>query len=394
MRFTRRQILVGAATGLAGAGWYARTRRWEFSTFQVGRRAPWAHQLVTAYGEWSPTGNINLIDPPRPSYLAFVNADSFSTRTFRVPFRAHTCIQNPKRPDELVLIPKWWTSIFRFNHREGKLAGAASAPRDHRYFGHGTWDPEADGMWISIHDDRRKRGKVVLVDGDLNVRAEIDTQGMFPHEIQMVEPGVLLVANSGDYSGDHLELPFERRVPSLTWIRSRDGAVLQRVEFPQSLGIAGVSHFAYIPEKREVITGTMIVNQSMPTVVYRVPESSRPERLFADPKDERSFRGEIVSLAYCPDDGCVVWSHSLAPGVFAYDIHKGGLAKLVTPEPAKAVAAYDGKIIIGRGGKPLLLGYSGGRLDVRGEGPPVERYWTPEAPMVDMKWGSHFNLVV
>jgi hypothetical protein len=339
------------------------------------------YELALAYGDWVGT-EIEKVDPPLPSYLVFLNPETYKMTTFNVPFRVHMLVQNPRRPESLVLISKWGTQIAAFDRRAGKVTSVMEAQPNHRFFGHAVW--EGDGFWVTEMDDVNHRGKLVFRGPDLQVRREMSSHGIFPHEVQMAGDGLLLVANSGDFIAKYDSLlPHEARVASLSWISSSTGEIRRRVEFPEHLGRAGCSHFAQIPGRGEVFCGTMIVDQNLPTVAWRIFADNRVQQIEAAPNVQDQFRGEIVSFGYCRDAGRVFWSHSKAKGVFSYDLRAGRYAELSVPHSAKGLIGLEHDVLIANGDGPKLIGWRDGHAGVRATAPRLER--------AILQWGSHFS---
>lgn len=340
-------------------------------------------ELAVAYGDWVGS-TIDKIDPPLPSYLVFVNPSTYKMQHFKVPFRVHMLVQNPRDPDALILISKWGTQIASFSRKQGRVTKVKEAQPQHRFFGHAVWDKEHDGFWVSQMDDANTAGKLVLRGADLEVRREIPSHGIFPHEVQHAGPGRILIANSGDFYGGHTSLPLAQRISNLTWLSTETGEIQRRVEFPDQLGHAGASHFQQIPGTGEVFSGTMIADQNSPSVVFRVSADNKVTQLQSLAKDV--FRGEIVSFGYCADAGRVFWTHSKAEGVFSFDIRHGEYAELSVPKSAKGLIAFKHDVLIANGDRPKLLDWKSGRVSVKGTGPRLEP--------VMLQWGSHFSKIL
>jgi hypothetical protein len=377
----RRTFVISSVTAAAGVGALG-LGRWIYS----GQ----PYKLAIAYGDWVDT-DVELVDPPKPSYLALLDPSTLEAQLFPVPFRVHNSIQNPSRPEEVILIPKWGTSLAIFNQKEGRVTKVQEGPADHRYFGHGVWDAHAGGLWISQQNDRTTTGKLTLVNGDLQPLRDIPAGGLFPHEVQMAAPGVLLVATSGDFDNKHGNLAPQQRLAGLNWVRTRDGGFDRQVRFPEQVGVAGVSHFAQVPSTGEVFTGTMIRDQELPSVFYRVGRTGEPEQIHAQKHVANLFRGEIVSVAYNESTAQVIWTHSKSQGVFALAAGARA-AELVASVKAKALASISGEVLIAKGGEPVLLKFDGQTAHRRAHGPEVENYWDHKT--IRLEWGSHFNKVL
>ncbi len=346
-----------------------------------GSGLPSEFELVSGYGRWVDSA-IDQIDPSLPSRLVIFNPGSGAMHDFPVPFRIHMAVQNPRRPEQLILISKWGTEIASFNRTSGSVEGTASSAKGRRFFGHAVWDPKEDGFWISEQDDLDFRGRIVLRGHDLAIRREMESHGLYPHDVQMPEPGVLAVANNGDFYGieeSDFNPPRELRVSNVTWIDTRSGRVLRQVRFPELLGRAGASHFQSLPERAALVGGKTRGDDDA-SVVIRVAQDGSYRFLKPTAGSESYYQGEAISFAL--DGDRIVWTHSKEKAVFSAALD-GDQAHLLTPTRSRGIAAWDDELIVSHAKKPILLKIKGKDVVAEIDGPSLDGH----------RWGSHLSRI-
>ncbi len=336
-------------------------------------------ELATAYGDWVESF-IEKVDPPLASEIVFFDPGSMRLKNFKVPFRVHMLVQNPKQREQLVMVSKWGRQIASFDRARGKITKVKELPEGRRFFGHAAWDSEAGGFWVTEQDDKKIAGRLTLRGPDLEVIREYSSFGIFPHEIRMIEPGVLLAANSGDYFKRYLDgsVPLDRRISNLSWIDTHSGSLKNQVRFPKILGTAGASHFMPVPGTDLIFVGTMSALTEQPTTVLRV-DKDQVTQLAGDPNGEESYRGEVVSFAMADHNQRVMWTHSKARGVFSSTLAEGAKARLVIPASSRGIASVDGDVIVAHANKQLLLRLRDGEVVQKTLGPDLAGH----------RWGSH-----
>ncbi len=340
-------------------------------------------EFASGYGPWVDSA-IDRVDPALPSRLVIFNPGNGRMVDFPVPFRVHMTVQNPRRLEQLILISKWGAEIASFDRAAGRVDKVLSAPEGRRFFGHAVWDESEDGFWVTEQDDRDFRGRIVLRGADLSARREIESCGIFPHDVQMPEPGVLAVANNGDFYGLEKSavagLPPDWLVSNMVWLRTATGKATRQVRFPELLGRAGASHFQTLPNGT-VFVGGKTRSEDDPSVVIRIPPEG-PFRILKPAKGSGShYQGEAISFAL--DGDRVVWTHTKEKGVFSAN-RDGDVATLVAPARSRGIAAWDGGLIVSHAKKQLLLRIEKNTVVREYEGPSLDGY----------RWGSHLSRIV
>ncbi|MGE4132378.1 MAG: DUF1513 domain-containing protein [Bdellovibrionales bacterium] len=368
-KLNRRELVV-AGLGLAAGQW---ALGHEVPLFAAKKSI----ELVSAYGDWVTTF-IDKIDPPLKSELVFFNPQSRRFEPFTVPFRVHTLVQNSARLSQLFLVPKWGQDLCEFDRAAGKVGRRIQCKDDRRFFGHAVWDVEAEGFWVTEHDDKNFEGRLVLRGPDLKVKEDFSSFGAFPHELQFSTSGDLLVANSGNFDGEHGDRALDRRVSNLSWVDRKTGRLKHQIPFSDVVGIAGASHFLQIPDSGEIFVGTMSKTAEQVTAAFRV-KGDKVDRLTAEVKAKESFQGEIVSFAYSPEDRRVLWTQSKAHGVFSQSLDALEPARLVYQRKSKGMIGINGHVFFTAGNERDLYSVENGAVLSLGRAP-----WRWGS-----RWGSH-----
>ncbi|MBL4758647.1 MAG: DUF1513 domain-containing protein [Rhizobiales bacterium] len=151
--------------------------------------------------------------------------------------------------------------IVIFARRPGNLAFVAdtharTAPRiftaspDRHFYGHGEFSSDGRLLYVSENDFDNALGKIGIYDAtaDYEKIGEFDSYGTGPHEVLMMPDGhTLAICNGGiethpDFGRTKMNI--ESMKPSLVFMDSRSGDLLERHEAPPSLSQLSIRHMA------------------------------------------------------------------------------------------------------------------------------------------------------
>lgn len=220
MNHSRRNFLIGSAVtlGLAGAA-------------MLGLREPKRSGTLLSAFE----------DVRGDQYVGGLTLDTRRVFGARVPMRAHGCAVDPRDPQRVIFFARRpGTQAFELRRDTRKVRTILQTPSGRHLAGHGVFS--ADGQWLFTpeHDYERARGVVSVRDvRDFRIAAEIDTQGIDPHEVAWLpDRRSLLVANGGIMTHPRT---FRRKLniptmdPSLCVIDATTGRCNEQMRLPDHL---------------------------------------------------------------------------------------------------------------------------------------------------------------
>lgn len=325
------------------------------------------------------------IEPASPAYLTFLDPNTLSLDTFSVPFRVHAIVQNPDSPAELFLIPKNGKHVARF-HRKRGLERVAETAGARQVFGHGVWDAESRGFWVTEMDDAESRGYLIFRDRELNEIRKIPTFGKYPHDVQWDDSGRLIVANSGMPAADPSDAGGVPNFSSLVWIDPRQGKAEHKLEFRELRNSRGATHFIQLRDRGEIYVGGIPIPNTgggAPSLFLRI-NSNREYKIFSLPPEfHAKFTGELLSFAYCPKNGHLFWTNPRSDSVFRWDVATETVVSVAAAGKATGLAQHLNQIFFTN------------NVDMRihrqnALGAP-ERIQSSPQHYSSMQWGAHFS---
>lgn len=360
----RRKFLI-ASGGVLGLSVLGGVAVWQSQLLDLSTST--GEELYSAFGKWEPI-KIDQVAAPIKSHLVFFSLAKFQPRIFDVPFRVHTGIQDPRHRQNLVLVGKWGREICVFNRQSGDIRSLQTTTGSRRFFGHGVWDEASGGIWLTENDDQTGQGYLVLRDRQLKVIREIPSHGMYPHELQMADQGVLLVANTGN---------LKDQAGRLNWIHAKSGELVKSIEFTKAMGHAGPSHFVKSKVSGDFYIGSITSKANGPSYVWRVGSDMKPTRVEVISEQRRLFRGEVVSIVETKKNPQILWTQADTRAVFAVTPTVDARANVVMKlNPHGMIADGGGVVVTKRVG---IVKWSDGDVDETYRGPKLE----------NERWGSH-----
>lgn len=241
---------------------------------------------------------------------------------------------------------------------------ALPLPQDRHFLGHGVYTPDGALLFATENDFEGGRGVIDADDaspgGDYRRLGEFDTAGVGPHELLLMPDGkTLCVANGGilthpDYG--KLELNLDTMRPSLVYLDSSNGALLERQELEPSLHRLSIRHLA-IAADACVWFGCQYSGaaQDQPALVGRHQRGKNLELFHAPADVQRGFRNYVGSVAI-DLSGTVLATSSPVGGQLVYwDTQSGRYLGLTSLADGCGVAAQGiGKFLFNSGQGRLL----------------------------------------
>ncbi|WP_340118482.1 DUF1513 domain-containing protein [Pelagibius sp. 7325] len=174
--------------------------------------------------------------------------------TLPLPGRGHGAARRPGAREVIAFARRPGHFAVSFDPLSGAAARRFDAPEGRHFYGHGVFS--TDGRWLFAceNDYDNARGCIGVYDATAGYRreAELEAYAIGPHEMVLLRDGrTLAVANGGIHThpGKGREkLNIETMQPSLAYIDSESGALLEEYRLPAAMHQASIRHIAVAPQ--------------------------------------------------------------------------------------------------------------------------------------------------
>ncbi len=295
--------------------------------------------LLMAAGAWPVAGATTLRGGSDPLYLAARKQDGqYEVAVFDatgrdryvapLPDRGHSFAIDAKRNRAIAFgrQPGFFAVAFDLDGQR-KPVELQLAPQRH-FFGHGVYTPDGRVLFATENDYEAGQGVLGIYDvsasGNHQRLGEFPTAGTGPHEvILMPDDRTLCVANGGilthpDYG--KLELNLDTMKPSLAYIDTATGQLLEQVFLPDELHRLSLRHLA-LDASGAVWVGCQYMGPraDQPALVARHQRGS-PMQLIRGPEEVvRGMRNYVGSVAADPSGGIIATSSPVGNCIVFWD---------------------------------------------------------------------------
>lgn len=171
-------------------------------------------------------------------YIASVLPDGQLGFQIPVPLRAHDSCATPDRSRALFFARRPGHHLYVVDLHAGRLQQTIDAAAGRHFYGHGVIS--GDGQWLFASEQIVATGQGIIgiyrLTDPIKREGEIPSHGMDPHELQWLSDGeTLVIANGGirTHPAQNREiLNPDTMQPALTYVRARDGALLESHQPP------------------------------------------------------------------------------------------------------------------------------------------------------------------
>lgn len=210
--------------------------------------------------------------------------------------------------------------------------GSLALPPGRHFFGHGVFSRDGSLLFATENDFEAGRGVLGVYDagsdGQWRRLDEIETGGIGPHEVVLLNDGATLcVANGGllthpDFGKTTLNL--STMSPSLAYIDAASGRLLEVAKLPAGLFQLSIRHLAV-----DAAGTTWFACQhqgpstQQPLLLGRHRRGTEPELVATPPAALRDLRNYIGSIAIDAERGIVAASSPVGGSVAFWDVASG-----------------------------------------------------------------------
>jgi hypothetical protein len=290
----------------------------------------------------------------------------------------------PARGHGLAVCPSTGRCVV-FARRPGNFAVAFSArsraplvfeaPEDRHFYGHGIFSRDGHLLYATENDFEGGRGIIGVYDATASFRriGEFPSHGLGPHDLALLQDGVLVVANGG--LREHPDIGEGRRVlnldaieTSLVYIDVTTGDLLER----HDIGVGGALSLRHLDVARDgtVVLGAQLVDgaasdpSGAPGLIYRHRRQMPLVATRLSPEAETSLAGYVSSVAVDAAGDVAAVTSSRGSTVLTIDVASGWVLGMSNCDDVSGVAARrrPGGFLVttGTGGRVVDLPASSG----------------------------------
>ena len=229
--FTRRSLLIGAATTVVGVA--------------IGcRRGAPPRRKGTIVG---PGRFVNTDNGKMSFVLCLFDLDGPGSRSIDMDFFGHGLALDPRAPGRAVMFEKKGPGCCELDLRAGSVLRPISTSKERAFYGHGAFSRDGAVLFATENNLDTKDGLICVRDArTFRELGQFPTYGKSPHDCHLIDEGrTLAITNGGSAVGE------KEGAPSVTFVDARSEKLLEKLEFRSPRINAG--HLA-ITKKRDLVT--------------------------------------------------------------------------------------------------------------------------------------------
>lgn len=322
-------------------------------------------------------------------YIASMRPDGTPGFRIPVPLRAHASCVTADRSRAIFFARRPGHLLYVVDLQQGSLIQTLAAAPGRHFYGHGEISP--DGQWLFATEQRYDSGEGIIgvyrLTDPVVRETELLSHAMDPHELRWLSDGeTLVIANGGirTHPSQHREvLNPDTMTPALTYVRARDGALLDSVVPPHHQ--MSLHHLA-VAANDDVVVGV----QYQGAITDEVSLAGR-HRLagewhwwMADELTQLRMRQYTASVAVDRAGTTALISCPRGNGIAVWDIPTGELVNMLDIADAAGLdrAAGDGTWVGTNG--------NGERVQIRRDGAIATLKRLQQLPL---RWDNHLTVV-
>lgn len=187
-------------------------------------------------------------DSQKQHWLVLFDEQGNSLLRHPLPGRAHHVAAHPTQPWLMAVARRPDRFIALVNHQNGQPIKQINSGPERHFYGHAVFS--ADGRWLVATENHipSGEGRVVIRDcqQDFAIVADHPSYGIGPHELAWLsDQRTLVIANGGiktDPNQGRAKLNLDSMQPSLAYIDSQSGALLEQARLPDTLHQCSIRH--------------------------------------------------------------------------------------------------------------------------------------------------------
>jgi len=323
-------------------------------------------------------------------YVSGFDADGHAMFSTQLPSRGHGLAVHPTLNHVTAVARRPETYLIVLDGSNGEIIHSLQSTEGRHFYGHSIYSN--DGRWLYTAENNVETG-----DGLIGVRdvqngyrqvAEYSAYGIGPHELNMLSDGKTLVVAVGGIltkpETGRSKLNIDTMSPSLTYIDSHTGELLEQRKLPQDLHQNSIRHFAVNADDEVCFA-----------MQYQGSKQDRPQLVGLH------RRGEEIQLMAAPN-GTLDQMHNYCGSVcsdtsshwFAVSSPKGNLVTFWSAKEARFVGSVEIK-----DGCGIAAGNANGEFLLSSGAGGVYRYHVGDQQLIplkeisalDTRWDNHIS---
>lgn len=246
-----------------------------------------------------------------------------------------------------------------------------TTPDDRHFHGHGVFSADGRLLYTTENDFDNERGIIGVYDSSRGYAriGEFESFGIGPHDLALMPDGVMLtIANGGiathpDFDEGRTPLNLATMKPSLVYLDTRNGDLIERYELPREMHQVSLRHMDIGTEGRIVIgCQTHHAERFDLPLIYSHRRGAELSRISIDKHLSFSLRGYVSSVAMDASGEIVAVTSSHGGRVLFLDVASGKLlGKRQIADVSGVASAYkNGQFLLTSGDGSIFEGASEG----------------------------------
>ncbi|MEO1315917.1 MAG: DUF1513 domain-containing protein [Pseudomonadota bacterium] len=167
-----------------------------------------------------------------------------------LPARGHAAAAHPSRPEAVAFARRPGRFALVIDCADGRTVATLDSPAGRHFYGHGVFSADGALLFTTENAYETGDGRIGIWDVAEGYRrvGDVPSGGIGPHDLQLMPDGeTLVVANGGirthpDSGREKLNL--DTMAPALSYLRARDGALVDEVTPPGDFRQNSIRHLA------------------------------------------------------------------------------------------------------------------------------------------------------
>lgn len=241
-----------------------------------------------------------------------------------------------------------------------------TTPPDRHFHGHGVFSSDGRLLYTTENDFDGERGMIGVYDasGGYSRIGEFESSGVGPHDIALMADGVtLVIANGGiathpDFDNGRTPLNLATMKPSLAYLDTRNGDLIERYELPPELHQVSIRHMDIGTDNRIVLgCQTSHIERFDLPLIFSHRRGEDLHGISIDKHLSFSLRGYISSVTMDPSGDFAAVTSSHGSRVLFLEVATGKLLS------ERQIADISGAAPSNENGRFLLTSGDGSILD-------------------------------